>query len=163
LRIVAGRDWPRQVALRLPSLTHVLLTLAIIPAFMVLGSGAYALLRQLGVPSLGDLMPGMPKMEEMAKMFEAWPTVMAIAVLGLLPGIREELWCRAFLGRGIVGRHGVVLGVLGVSFLFGLIHIDPAQGLMAMFMGIVLHLLYLMSRSLLIPILLHFANNSLAV
>jgi hypothetical protein len=73
------------------------------------------------------------------------------------------LWCRAFLGRGLVGRHGLVMGVILTSVLFGAIHGDPRQGTMAALMGLVLHFSYLMTRSLWVPMLLHFLNNSLSV
>jgi hypothetical protein len=102
-------------------------------------------------------------MEEMGKIFGKWPWAFAVLVIGLGPGIGEELWCRGFLGRGLVGSHGVVLGVLASSFFFGLIHGDPCQGIMAMVMGLWLHFVYLTTRSLLLPMLLHFLNNSIAV
>lgn len=163
LRVVVGKNWYRAVALRLPSFSHVLLALAMVPAFMILANGAYYVLRyQLGVPSVMELMK-LGGMEEIEKSFGAFPLLLGALMIGLLPGLSEELWCRAFLGRGIVGTHGYVLGVLGTSLLFGLIHIDPCQGGMAAILGIILHFSYLMSRSLLIPMLLHFLNNSLAV
>jgi uncharacterized protein len=49
------------------------------------------------------------------------------------------------------------------SFFFGFIHLDPRQGLMAMFMGLWLHFVYLTTRSLWLPMLLHFLNNSFSV
>jgi membrane protease YdiL (CAAX protease family) len=80
----------------------------------------------------------------------------------LLPGIAEEVWCRGFLGRGLVGRYGYVGGVLLTSFFFGVMHIDPPHATAAFFMGICLHGAYLASRSLWIPMLLHFLNNSVS-
>lgn len=158
LRVLAGRDWQRQVALRPPNFRHVLLTFAIVPAFMVLASAsAYFFAEVLGFPSmLKELMGDLEGITGPA-------TVIAAAIIGVMPAFSEELWCRAFLGRGLVGKHGYVLGVLGTSFLFGAIHIDPVQGCMAMVLGIVLHCAYLTSRSLMVPMLLHFLNNSLAV
>jgi membrane protease YdiL (CAAX protease family) len=162
LRLVAGRDWDRQVALRPPGAAHVLLVLASFPGLVLVGDGSYYVLRRvLHLPSVADL--GLPGMEEMGKVFGSWPAVFAVLVIGLGPGLGEELWCRGFLGRGLVGRHGVVLGVLFSSFFFGLIHLDPCQGTMAALMGLWLHFVYLTTRSLWMPILLHFLNNSLAV
>jgi uncharacterized protein len=40
---------------------------------------------------------------------------------------------------------------------------EPPQAVMAFLMGIVLHLSYLASRSIFVPMLLHFMNNTLAV
>jgi membrane protease YdiL (CAAX protease family) len=163
LRLAVGRDWARQVALRRPGLAHLLLVLAGFPALALLGNGAYEVIRHvLHVPSLADLLK-LPDMEQMIKVFAQWPWPVAVLVIGAGPGVGEELWCRGFLGRGLVGRYGWPLGVLFTSFYFGLIHMDPAQGLYAMLVGLGLHFVYLTTRSLWLPILLHFLNNSLSV
>jgi membrane protease YdiL (CAAX protease family) len=162
IRLVVGRDWTRQLAIRRPSLSHTLWALASLPAFMLLGNVAYNYLRRvLHVPSLSDF--GFGGMEEMIDLASKWPWAFAVLVIGLGPGIGEELWCRGFLGRGLVGNYGAVLGVIATSFFFGLIHLDPCQGLMAMLMGLWLHFVYLTARSLWLPMLLHFINNSLGI
>jgi membrane protease YdiL (CAAX protease family) len=159
LRVLAGRSWHRQVALRAPSFSHVVLTVALVPAFMVLASSSmYFFHKVLRFPSLFGALMG-----DLEGAFTGPAVFIAAAIIGVMPAFSEEFWCRAFLGRGIVGKHGYVLGVLGTSFLFGAIHIDPVQGSMAMVLGIVMHYAYLTSRSLLIPMLLHFLNNCLAV
>src|SRR5262249_59009304 len=68
-----------------------------------------------------------------------------------------------FVGRGLVARYGPIRGVLLTSFLFGLMHVVPRQVAYAAVMGVILHFTYLTTRSLLIPMLLHFLNNSLSV
>ena len=162
IRLVVGRDWTRQLALRLPGLAHTLLALASFPALVLLANIAYEILRKvLRVPSIADL--GVPGMEQMVEVFSKWPWSFAVMVIGLGPGIGEELWCRGFLGRGLVGNYGVVFGVFATSFFFGFIHHDPCQGAMAMLIGLWLHFVYLTTRSLLLPMLLHTFNNSLAV
>jgi membrane protease YdiL (CAAX protease family) len=162
IRLVVGRDWPRSLALRRPSLVHFLLVLASVPGLVLLANGAYYVLRNvLHVPSISDL--GLPGMEEMGGVFANWPWQLAVLVIGLGPGLGEELWCRGFLGRGLVGRYGAWVGIILTSFYFGLIHIDPCQGAMAMLMGFFLHFVYLTTRSFWMPVLLHFLNNSLAV
>lgn len=240
IRLVVGRDWPRQLAVRRPGLAHMLLVLASFPVMAFLANVAYSLVRESRwVPSISDpnplnvvyfwaavfvvlgiaflaarllagsgwthklaarparpidllvtaavlpvliacmlilyqglrvalRAPGLDEMkltgmEEMTKLFGNWPLGFAVLVIGVGPGIGEELWCRGFLGRGLVGSHGVVLGVLASSFFFGLIHTDPCQGTMAMVVGLWLHFVYLCTRSLLLPMLLHFLNNSLNV
>jgi len=161
LFLVVGRDWPRQIGLkRLPTLSHLLFVLAAFPAMVLLANIVYAI-SKLFLPSLSQL--GIPGMEEMVKVFSQWPWPFAVLVIGLGPGIGEELWCRGFLGRGLIAQHGVWLGVLFTSFFFGLIHVDPCQGTMAMLMGLWLHYTYLMTRCLVVPMLVHFLNNSFAV
>jgi uncharacterized protein len=162
IRLVVGRDWTRQLALRPPALPHLLLAIAAAPGLVVGGDAVYYFLRKIAlVPSISDA--GVPGMEEMSKIFGQWPLPLAILAIGVGPGLSEELWCRGFLGRGLVGRYGFVAGVIFSSFFFGLLHVDPAQGAMAMVMGLFLHYTYLTTRSLYVPMLLHCINNSTAV
>jgi membrane protease YdiL (CAAX protease family) len=132
------------------------------PAVVLLSNGAYVVLKQY-LPSIGQLIGIDDFMQDTVQQFGSWPLLVSVLFIGLGPGLGEELWCRAFLGRGLVGRYGVVVGILLTSVLFGLIHVDPRQGTMAALTGLVLHCIYQMGRSLWLPILLHFLNNSLAV
>jgi hypothetical protein len=47
--------------------------------------------------------------------------------------------------------------------LFGLLHMDPSLILVTGLMGAYLHFLYLASRSIWVPVLLHMLNNGFAV
>jgi membrane protease YdiL (CAAX protease family) len=155
IRLVVGREWPRILGLRWPGLTHLVLAVIGLPGLMFLAVGIDGVAKE-HLPSLIDL-------EDTMKLFAKWPWPIGVLIIGVGPGIGEELWCRGFLGRGLVGRHGVIGGVLLTSFLFGLIHLEPRQLIYAGFMGILLHLSYLATRSLLVPIILHTCNNSLSV
>ncbi len=162
LRVVAGRDWPRQVAWRPPAWHQWLVALLMSPGLLILATGFYLFLHDvLKVPSMKDF--GLPGMSEMEKMITGWPLWLGVLVIGVTPAFSEELWCRAFLGRGLVGTHGYVLGVFFTSLLFGLIHLDPGQAVMAAGMGLFLHAAYLWTRSLWVPMFLHFLNNSTSV
>ena len=158
---VVGRDWKRQLAVRAPSPAHLVLALTSVPAVIILANVAYAELQKVFPDLLSKT--GMGGMEQVVKLFAGWPWPFAVLVVGLGPGIGEELWCRGFLGRGLVGRHGVVLGVLASSLFFGMIHVDPCQGTMAFLVGIYLHFTYLATRSLWVPITIHTLNNSFSV
>jgi membrane protease YdiL (CAAX protease family) len=155
LRLMAGRHWPRKVALRLPSMTHLILTLLLLPAFMLVGQ-AVSLVAKNYVPSMGGL-------EAIGALLGHWPWWLGVLLVGFGPGIGEELFCRGFLGRGLVGNYGYVWGVILTSVLFGIMHIEPIQVIYAPVLGIMLHFVYLTSRSLLLPMLLHTLNNSLGV
>jgi membrane protease YdiL (CAAX protease family) len=155
IRLVVGKKWPRFLALRWPSWSHVVLALMGLPGLIVIGMGVDGLAKQV-LPSLFGL-------EQMMEMIGKWPWPLGVLIIGLGPGIGEELWFRGFFGRGLVARHGIVGGVLLTSLLFGLIHVEPRQAVYATVIGVLLHLSYLASRSLLVPILLHAANNSLSV
>jgi membrane protease YdiL (CAAX protease family) len=157
IRLFLGRDWMRQLAVRLPSPTHLLLALLIWPGVMIaVGMLDKAVKTYINPPSLVEL-------ESIGTMVKQWPWWLGVLVIGLGPGISEELWCRGFLGQGLVGRYGVVMGVLLTSIIFGVMHVEPRQVIYAPVMGVVLHFVYLTSRSFLLPVLLHTLNNSLAV
>jgi membrane protease YdiL (CAAX protease family) len=160
LVLMLGWQWPRRVGLRPPSFWHLVLTLLIVPALILLANGAYAIARRF-LPGISDL--GLPGMEDMVRVFGTWPWALAVLIIGLGPGIGEELWCRGFLGLGLFGRNGIVMRVLVASFFFGLIHGDPRQGSMAVLMGLFLHYIYLTTRSLFMPMLVHALNNSVSV
>jgi membrane protease YdiL (CAAX protease family) len=156
LRLVAGRDWTRKVALRRPGWVHVGLALLIFPAVVLVGEGMGELAQKLNVPHLVDLGKFMEQVG-------TWPWWLAVLIIGFGPGVGEELWCRGFLGRGLVGHYGLVLGILFTSVLFGLMHIEPMQIIYAPVIGAVLHYVYWTTRSLWLSMLLHAFNNSLSV
>lgn len=155
LRLFAGREWHRLVALRRPSAAHLVLALIGLPALITVNIGVDGLARRF-LPDLGAL-------DRAIAMFAHWPILPGILVIGLGPGIGEELWCRAFLGRGLVARYGALGGVVLTSLLFGLLHLDPRHVAIAMFIGIFLHLTYLATRSLVVPMILHIGNNTLSI
>jgi uncharacterized protein len=155
VRIVVGRDWMRQLGVRRPSLTHVVLALLAVPGMLALSEFAYLV--------SGKVLPTFNYQAQMTHMFAEWPVWFAVLAVGLGPALNEELWCRGFLGRGLVGHYGPLCGVLLTSLLFGLAHLDPPHIVATFVMGICLHYVYLMARSLWVSMLMHFVNNSLAV
>jgi len=170
-RTVVGRSWKRQIALtRLPSPTHAVLILIWIPAVLALGSAIDVPIQRY-VPSLQDVlkaigidMPGLEGTDEMlGKLIGQSPWALALFVVGVTPAICEEVFCRGFLGWGLAHRYRAWAVVLIVSFLFGLLHGDPRQGLGAMCLGAAIHGSYLATRSLWVPMFIHWANNSIAV
>lgn len=161
LEFRVGREWMRKIGLRLPSVEHVLIVCAALPALLLLMNGvAYEAIRKV-VPGFDKF--GVQGMEEFMKETQSWPWWLAVLAIGLGPAIGEELFCRGFLGQGLAGRYRTWVAALLASFFFGLIHLDPPHAIWAMLMGIVLHFSYLMTRSILTPMLIHFFNNSIAV
>src|SRR5262249_46358558 len=100
----------------------------------------------------------------MAGLFGSFHWTFAVLAVGIGPGLVEELWCRGFLGRGLVSRHGWVLGIFMTSMFFGCLHLwPPPYVIVTAIMGAGLHCLYMLSRSLWVPITVHLLNNSLSV
>jgi len=156
LRLVAGRDWTRQVALRRPGFAHVVFALLLFPAVVLVGEGMGELAKQLPLPHLVEL-------EKFMEQVGNWPWWMAVLIIGFGPGIGEELWFRGFLGRGLVGHYGLIWGMVWTSLLFGIMHLEPVQIIYAPVIGFVLHYVYWTTRSLWLPMMLHLLNNSLGV
>ena len=155
VRLVVGPAWGRRLSVRLPSVTQLVLALAAMPALLTVPSLVHQL-AALVLPSFNNL-------EANAALFGSWPLWFSVVVVGVLPGIGEELWCRGFLGRGFVGHYGWLAGVVLTSLWFGLLHVDPPYIVATFAMGIWLHYVYLTTRSLPLSMLLHALNNSLAV
>jgi len=127
-----------------------------------LGVGIFFLAEGL-VHLIRGLIPHVAGESELKGILAPWPWWLAVLIIGLGPGIGEELWCRGFLGHGLVSRLGTVRGVLLTSLLFGLMHIDPAQATYAAALGVILHLLRLGTGSLLPPMIAHTFNNSVSM
>jgi membrane protease YdiL (CAAX protease family) len=148
---VAGRHLAIVVALMLP--------LALFDTY--LAEQALRLVERVGPPSEGD--PVIPVMELFAKMAETGSFGSLLFILAITPAIAEEIVFRGIIGRGLLARYGLVGGVLITSILFGIVHLNVAQSVGVIPIGIAMHVAYLATRSFLVPVLMHFLNNSLPV
>lgn len=83
-------------------------------------------------------------------------TILFIAITVLAP-IKEEVIFRGLFYKFLSKKWGFWLGLIISSVAFGLLH--PDNIVSASFMGIILVLLYKQTRSLLVPIMLHFVWN----
>jgi membrane protease YdiL (CAAX protease family) len=170
LRWQLGRSWKRKIALtRRPTGTHIALVLIGVVALLATGTVVDHVVGRF-VPSLQDLLqkigfnfPMQGSDELIPEMVNKSPWLLALFTVGVLPAFDEEFWCRGFLANGLAQRYRAWAVVLIVSFLFGAMHVDPRQGTGAMFLGVAMHLAYLATRSLWVPMALHFFNNGLAV
>jgi membrane protease YdiL (CAAX protease family) len=86
--------------------------------------------------------------ESIKPLGESAPIGLLFLVVAVAPAIGEEVVFRGIIGRGLIARHGVLAGVIMTSLL-------P--------LAFFIHLSYLVTRSILAPMLLHLLNNSLAV
>lgn len=140
--------------LRLPRLRDAGLVLAIAPvatltafsAGMLAIVAVKSLFGTLSIPGgIGDVLSrGMP---------------VAVATIGLVPAVCEELMFRGFLQRGLEpfgARRAVVLSGL----LFGLFHFDFQRLAAQMLLGLVIAYVVYRSGSLLNGMLLHFLHNA---
>jgi uncharacterized protein len=114
-------------------------------------------------------LPGMSLFDQMnvneniKPLGESAPIGLLLLVIAVAPAIGEEVIFRGIIGRGLIARHGVVAGVLMTSLMFAVVHIHPAHVVALLPLAFFIHLVYLTTRSILAPMLLHLLNNSLAV
>ena len=88
--------------------------------------------------------------------------ISGLIVIAILPAIGEELLFRGLiqtqLSKIFLNPH---LAIIVTGFLFSFIHFQFLGFLPRMFLGILFGYMFYWSNSLLIPILMHFANNAL--
>jgi len=141
---------------RFPRLFHWLLVGLLMPPMWLLSSSLFNVVLKW-MPWAADSLKGM------TELIAGAPVWLSVLVIGMGPAVAEELLFRAFIGRGLVGRRGLIPGMVITSILFGLMHLHPVQALGVIPLGFALHFVYFTTRSFWAPMTLHFLNNSLSV
>lgn len=112
---------------------------------------------------LHRLAPGV--MEWLLTLDMAVPDSIAFHVLSaiiavVIAPVLEELLFRGFLvGRWAV-KWGLRTGIVATAVVFGLLHVPDVAGATAF--GLITALLYLQTRTLIVPVVFHAANNLIA-
>jgi hypothetical protein len=101
-------------------------------------------------------------METMEDVQDAWLPAL-VFVVAVVPAVGEEFVLRGLIGRGLVARWGVPAGMLMTSGLFAALHMYPPHVAATFAIGMMLHFVYLSTRSFWAPVLFHFVNNVLAI
>lgn len=121
----------------------------------------------LGVASTANLCGGLlvrlAGVEDAATLLPSGGAELFVQFLALcaVPAVVEELLFRGAL-QGLMRPSGSAAAIFGPALLFGLLHLDLAQGLTAFACGVFLGWLAERSGSILPGMLLHFCNNTLA-
>ena len=87
----------------------------------------------------------------------------AILVLAVFPAVCEEFFCRGFLVRCFFRIKNEKLIIILTAVIFGVMHLDPYSFFYTAIFGALLCFIALRTKSLLIPIFLHFSSNALSV
>lgn len=127
--------------------------------------------RQLQIPErLSDLQENLLRMEKRVQqvsdvivLYDYWYEVIPILlVIGVLAAIGEEFLFRGVIQNEIHGIFGNLHVAIWISaILFSFVHFQFQGFLPRMFLGGLLGYLYYWSGSLLVPIFIHFVNNTL--
>jgi len=106
----------------------------------------------------------MSVMEEILLMDSVWSLITTLFIVAVLPAIGEELIFRGILqqelGKLFNSKH---LGVWLGAILFSAIHLQFEGFLPRMILGAILGYLYLWTKSIWVPIFVHFLNNGVQV
>lgn len=166
--LAMGRNKGRKLGTKSIRLNHVLLMVAaLVPIAMISGalhqfatSILDLLLQDTDLAQLLKEMDVNNAMRDLGKDTSIWILLLLIA---LAPAISEELVFRGVIGRGLIARHGMVVGVLITSVLFAMVHMSPAHVVAVFPIGLFMHYLYITTRSFWAPVLFHFLNNAMSV
>jgi membrane protease YdiL (CAAX protease family) len=159
-----GSALREKLAFRVPDVPHVLLALMVSTPLVVVVSEWSAWLvdawRACGLPlAVVDQLAFREVVDDFGRHPLPFRVAASVVFISLFPAVGEELFFRGFLGSGLVARWGLARGVLLTAALFGAMHLNPLHAGATVVLGVALHLVYLWSRSILVPMLLHFAYN----
>jgi len=152
-------DLRRTFCLRLPTATHTLaaalLALSIVPISNLLQQAMFSWFPPTEATQR--------LLQEQAALFTGsalWTTLLAFA---LLPAICEELLFRGWLLAGLRDRLSGIQAILVVGLVFGLFHVQIEKIPIVSLMGMLLTLVCLRTGSIFLAMLVHVANNALAI
>lgn len=100
----------------------------------------------------------------MTHMRSIWDLLLAIIAIAVVPAIVEELYFRGTLQKTITDWSGKPLvAIVITAILFSAFHFSYFGFLSRMSLGIVLGLIYYYTKTIWLPILMHFVNNAIGV
>jgi len=100
----------------------------------------------------------------MTHMRSIWDLLIAILAIAVVPAIVEELYFRGTLQKIIADWSGKpFVAIVITAILFSTFHFSYFGFLSRMSLGIVLGLIYYYTKTIWLPILMHFVNNAIGV
>jgi membrane protease YdiL (CAAX protease family) len=100
----------------------------------------------------------------MTHMRSIWDLLIAILAIAVVPAIVEELYFRGTLQKIIADWSGKpFVAIVITAILFSTFHFSYFGFLSRMSLGIVLGLIYYNTKTIWLPILMHFVNNAIGV
>ena len=126
----------------------IIIALISILAFMMLQNGLEEVFNRGGFSSDG------PRLE----MENFGHYVLLVIIMAVMPAIVEELLFRGLILHSFM-PFGKIVAIFASSLLFSLFHLNPTQTVYQFFLGMVMAIVYLRTKNMWYPILLHFVNN----
>jgi len=88
--------------------------------------------------------------------------IISLISLALLPAVCEELLFRGVIVNALKHK-GHVFAIIFSSIMFSIFHFSLSQLIYPLCFGLILSIVYLRTKNILVPMLLHFINNALSV
>ncbi|MFQ6724294.1 MAG: type II CAAX prenyl endopeptidase Rce1 family protein [Clostridia bacterium] len=88
--------------------------------------------------------------------------LISLVSLALIPAICEELLFRGILTTALKEK-GQIFAIVVSSIMFSIFHFSPSQLIYPICFGLILSIVYLRTKNIIFPILLHFINNALTI
>lgn len=147
-----------------PSLTQALVVCSCVLPLGYVSDALYTVMKKLWEAVL-DQLPLLQGLQEIGldstmKQLNGASLPLLLFLLAVVPAVGEEWMLRGLIGRGLVARWGVAVGVFFTSVLFAVMHLDPPHVGAVFPIGIMMHIVYLATRSFWMPIAYHFLNNA---
>jgi len=144
-----------------------------ITGVLLLQPFVYALMEATGylLPHLGDfgkaLLENQKQLEHylifLAGADSASEFLLVVLVIAVIPAICEEIFFRGYIQKNYEESLNPFRGIALSGLVFGLFHLSPANLVPLTVMGWYLGYVYYKTRNLLVPVLVHFCNNFLAL
>lgn len=117
---------------------------------------------------LESVAPGNSMTPDFMKQMSQWPNYQILSILAflacLLAPVAEEIFFRGFLMNALGKRMPMILAVIVQAIVFGFAHTYSTQhSLAALFLGLVLGMLYWWRQTIIAPMIAHALINSLAM
>ena len=111
------------------------------------------------------LLPEMPSwlkdtFKQMLENMPVWATLLSVSVFAPL---FEEWLCRGLILRGLLRSMNPTCAIAVSAVFFAVLHMNPWQAIPAFVLGVLFGYVYYKTGSLKLTILMHCANNTLAV
>lgn len=156
--ILSPRGWRFRLGLA-PSSAGIGTTVTLVIGTLAL-SQAYTML----IPLLGlELSPALKTLEKTISNLDGPQLVAAVLIIGLAPGVCEELLFRGYMQTRLIERYGSMRAILISSALFGLLHLDLLQTPFGFAMGLLLGWAAYRTGSIRPAMTAHVINNSTVV
>lgn len=131
---------------------------SILGIFMAYGAQLFAVLIEINVLGID---PGSENTEQIMDIMDIAPAFVVIPAI--LAPILEEIVFRKVIFGAFYKRMGFFMAAILSSLIFGIIHLDLTHLLIYTAMGFVFAFLYVKTKRIIVPIIVHMGMNTLTV